>query len=179
VVEVIRAKKSDEANLENLLQLYLLEFSEIDGSQVSNDGRFEYPHLTQYWGEPDRHPFLFKVDGAPAGFALVKKGSEVVGDDKSMDVAEFFVIRNQRLKGTGRTAFKEIVRMFPGPWIVRVVDGYEKALAFWRRAIPSVATSGFDSEAIDDGQRKWIVFSFAYAVSDAGSRSPSHAQPSK
>ena len=179
MVEVIRAKKSDEAVLDNLLQLYLLEFSEFDGGQVSNDGRFEYPHLTQYWDEPDRHAFLFKVDGAPVGFALIKKGSEIAGDNQSMDVAEFFVLQTLRRQGLGRAAFGEIVRMFPGTWIVRVVDGYEAALAFWRRAIQSVAASGFDSEAIDDGQRKWIVFSFAYAVSDAGSRSPSHAQPSK
>ena len=143
-----------------MLQLYLLEFSDIDGSQVSNDGQFEYPHLTQYWDEPDRHPFLFKVDGAPVGFALIKKGSEIVGDNQSMDVAEFFVLQTLRRQGLGRAAFREIVRMFPGPWIVRVVDGYESALAFWRNAIPDIASLGFDSKLIDDGQRKWDVFSF-------------------
>lgn len=167
MIQVVRAKKSDEAALDNLLQLYLLEFSEIDGSQPSNDGRFEYPHLGQYWDEPDCHAFLFEMEGSLAGFALIKRGSEIANDSKSMDVAEFFVLHAHRRKGVGRAAFGDIVRMFPGPWIVRVLEEYETALAFWRHTLPAVANAEFDRETMDDGQRKWIVFSFESGGSDS------------
>jgi predicted acetyltransferase len=170
MVQVVLAGKADEETLNNLLQLYLHDFSEFDGSQISSDGWFEYPYLSRYWDEPDRYAFLFKVEGSLAGFALVKKGSEIAEDDESMDVAEFFVLRSHRLKGVGQAAFEEIVRKFPGPWIARVQDEYHAALAFWRRVIPAVASSEFGSEVIDDGRRKWIVLKFEFSDPDgAGS----------
>jgi len=39
---VLRADDSDETALNNLMQLYLHDFSEIDGSQISADGLFDY-----------------------------------------------------------------------------------------------------------------------------------------
>ncbi len=41
MVQVMRAGKADETTLDNLLQLYLHDFSEFDGSQMSSDGRLE------------------------------------------------------------------------------------------------------------------------------------------
>lgn len=169
MVQVVRAGKADETTLENLMQLYMHDFSEFDGSQISSDGRFEYPYLAQYRDEPDHHAFLFRVEGSLAGFALVKKGSEIAEDDESMDVAEFFVLRSHRLNGVGRAAFGEIVSKFPGPWIVRVQDKYQAALGFWRRVISTVSRSEFESAILDDGRRKWIVFSFETAGADGKS----------
>ena len=166
MVHVVRAGESDETTLNNLMQLYLHDFSENDSSQISAEGLFDYPHLSTYFSEMDRHAFLIWIDESLAGFALIKKGSEIARDYQSMDVAEFFVLRSHRLKGVGLAAFGEIVRMYPGPWIIRVQDGYQAALAFWRRAIPAVVISEFESEIIEDGRRKWMVFRFETSNSD-------------
>lgn len=176
MIQVVSAGKPDEATLDNLMQLYLHDFSEIDGGLISADGRYEYPYLSTYFTTGDRYAYLIWSDESLAGFALIKTGSEIARDDQSMDVAEFFVLRSHRLKGVGRAAFGEIVRKFPGPWIVRVQEGYQAALDFWPRAISSVSTD-FDSEVIDDGRRKWIVFRFEFAGSDSngGIGSPSPA----
>ena len=172
MVHVVRAGESDETTLNNLMQLYLHDFSEIDGGLISAEGLFEYPYLSTYFAKRDRHAYLIWIDESLAGFALIKKGSEIARDDQSMDVAEFFVLRSHRLKGVGRAAFGEIVRKFPGPWIVRVQEGYQAALDFWLRAISSVS-SEFESEVIDDGRRKWIVYRFETSDSDhIGSPSP-------
>jgi predicted acetyltransferase len=77
-----------------------------------------------------------------------------------MDVKEIFLLRSYRLKAVGREALGEIVHLFPGPWIIRVLDEYKAALAFWHRAIPAVANPDIESDIIDDGQRKWKVFRF-------------------
>jgi predicted acetyltransferase len=47
------------------------------------------------------------------------------------------------MRGVGRTAFEEIVRRFPDPWIIRGQDENQAALEFWRRVIPVVSPAGF------------------------------------
>ncbi len=167
MVQVVPAGKPDETTLSNLMQLYLHDFSELDGSRISAEGRFEYPYLSAYFSEPDRHAYLIWADESLAGFALIKKGSEIAEDDQPMDVAEFFVLRGHRMRGVGRAAFEEIVRSFPGPWTVRVQDENQAAINFWRRVIPAVSSAGFDTNIVNDGQRNWTVFGFDSAGSDS------------
>ncbi len=73
-IEVFSATPEEQPVLENLLELYVYEFSELLGIDVGEDGRFGYPRLPLYWSEPERYPFLVRVDGKLAGFVLVKKG---------------------------------------------------------------------------------------------------------
>jgi predicted acetyltransferase len=159
-VEVLPAEEADRPIVRNLLQLYLHDFSEYDGNLVAADGRYEYPYLSRYWEDRDRHPFLIRAEGELGGFALIKKGSELAGDKQAMDVAEFFVLRGHRRKGIGREAFQQILDMFPGPWVVRVQDGIPGALAFWDRVISKAADGRIARAEIADGDRDWIVFRF-------------------
>lgn len=77
-----------------------------------------------------------------------------------MDVAEFFILRGFRREGIGRAAFRQITRMFPGPWVVKVLDEYEDALEFWERVIQEVVEGEIKKEWKHDGERAWIVFRF-------------------
>ena len=160
-VEVRAAGETDQPTIRNLLQLYLHDFSECDGNSVDAEGLFQYPRLSQYWEDHDRHAFLITVDGVVAGFALVKKGSELARDMEAMDVAEFFVLRGWRRKGVGTSAFRELVRRFPGNWLVRVQDPNTGALAFWNRTILDLVHSATSRETVNDGERVWSVFRFA------------------
>jgi predicted acetyltransferase len=92
-------------------------------------GEYGYRHLDLYWNEPDRHPFLFRVDAQWAGLALVRTGPPT-------DMAEFFVLRKYRRAGIGRRAAEEIFGMFPGAWTVRQQVDNPGATSFWRAAIP-------------------------------------------
>ncbi len=168
-VHLIRAGEGERSILSNLLHLYLHDFSEFDGSEVGEDGRFSYPYLSVYWKEEHRHAFLINMDGRLSGFVLVKKGSELAGSTRAMDVAEFFVLRGLRRRGVGRAAFQELVRQFPGPWTVRVQSGLESALAFWERVIADVAGGSIDQTSIRDGDRSWTIFRFHGAPSSGAS----------
>ncbi len=95
------------------------------------------------------------------GFVLVTKGSELAADMQAMDVAEFFELRGQRRKGIGRQAFRQLVNMFPGPWVVRVQDGVPSALGFWDQVISEAADGRVSREVIGDGERDRIVFRFS------------------
>jgi predicted acetyltransferase len=159
-VTVIRATADQEPILQNLLELYAHDFSEFHNVVVGEDGRFGYQHLSRYWQDPNLHPFLIRVDGRLAGFALVQRGSKVSGDETTWDMAEFFILRGYRRHGAGTHAAHELWRMLPGPWEVRVMETNRKALPFWEHAVSEFLNRPVGSMFVDKGTKRWHVFSF-------------------
>lgn len=132
-VDVTSAELADEPVLRRLMELYLHDFSEIDGGDVGDHGTFGYRCLGLYWLEAHRHPFLIRVDGHLAGFALVREGP-------STEMAEFFVVRKYRRRGVGAIAARNVLARYPGPWRVHQIPGNDAAVAFWRHAISAPFT---------------------------------------
>ena len=135
-VDIVPASAKDERVLANLLELYAHDFSELTDVPLGADGRFGYPALPRYWLEPDRHAFLVYDEGL-AGFVLVKRGSEISGDPAVWDVAEMFIVRGRRRRGTGGDVIKQVWRRLSGRWEVRVMEANRAALPFWERTITS------------------------------------------
>ena len=134
------AKEEDRVLVDRLMQLYLHDFSAFDGRQLSDDGRFDYPWLDAYWSDDDRHAYVLRVDGRPAGFALVRLGDPT-------EMAEFFVVRSHRRSGVGASAAREVFASHHGDWRVSEVAGNPAAVAFWRSVIPV----DFAEHVLDDG----------------------------
>lgn len=128
-VEVIEASQEDRTVLRRLLQFYHYDFSEFDDADVDSHGEFPHRYFDHYWTEPDRRPFLFRVNGAWAGLALVFTGDP-------HDIAEFFVMRKYRHRGVGAEAAAHLFERFPGSWTVRQQLSNPAATTFWRKAIP-------------------------------------------
>jgi predicted acetyltransferase len=159
-LEVIRAAPEQEPIVANLLELYAHDFSEFYDVKLGSDGRFGYRDLPLYWREPSRHPFLVKLDGNWAGFALVKRGSAISGDETVWDMAEFFVVRGHRRGGIGTQIAHEIWRQFPGRWEVRVMQSNHAAQHFWRHAIEAFAGQAIDPVRFEKNGESWLLFSF-------------------
>jgi predicted acetyltransferase len=139
-VMVVEAGMAEKPLFARLMELYLHDFSRFTDADVDTSGRFGYEYLDAYWIEPGRRPFLFRVHGRWAGFALVRAGVP-------HDMAEFFVLRKYRRRGVGVAAACELFARFPGEWQVRQMRVNVDATAFWRRAIPVE----FVEEEIADG----------------------------
>jgi predicted acetyltransferase len=159
-IEVLPASPEQAPILANLFELYAHDFSEFHDVDLGADGRFGYRCLPLYWSEPDRHPFLVRVDGNLAGFALVKRGSEVSGNAAVWDMAEFFVIRGYRRRGIGTRIAHEVWRRFPGPWEVRVMQSNMSAYHFWARAILKLTGKAIHPVRFEKGGERWTLFSF-------------------
>lgn len=159
-LEVIPAAKDQEPVLANLLELYAHDFSEFLDIELGSDGRFGYQSLPLYWTEPNRHPFLARVDGSLAGFVLVRRGSEVSGEDSVWDMAEFFVVRGFRRRGIGTDLAHEVWRRFPGSWEVRVMESNQAAHPFWERAVSAFVGEAVSGNLVEKGSKRWRVFSF-------------------
>ena len=168
-VGLVRASKSDESTLKNLLHLYIHDFSEFLGMKPSEEGWFSYPALPLYWSESGRAAFLLRSEGSLVGFALVSQGSMVSGDPAVFDLAEFFVVRGVRRRGVGQAAAHDLFRLYPGKWEVRVAEFNVPAQQFWRNVVDQYAEGQFQSEewTRDDGSR-WNVLRFTSAGTAGG-----------
>jgi predicted acetyltransferase len=142
-IEIIEARPQDKSILSHLIELYLYDFSEFMGWDVGNDGRFGDDGLKGCWTEPWRHPFLVKVDGSIAGFVIADGRSQLSGDEHTMDMGEFFILRKYRRKGIGYRVASDIFDLFPSKWEVRQLALNVDAQTFWRKVINRYTNNQF------------------------------------
>lgn len=132
-VELQRVAREEKSVLRNLMELYQYDFSEYLCEDVNEHGLYDYQYLDHYWTEPGRHPFLIRVDGKLAGFALVRDPSST--GEEWHELAEFFVMRKYRVSGVGRVAAHKVFALFPGRWHVEQEEANSPSLVFWRKVI--------------------------------------------
>jgi predicted acetyltransferase len=87
------ATRAERVAVENLMQLYAHDWSELRPLEVGDDGRFAPYPLDVYWEDDWRHPLLIRADDRIAGFALISARSRLTGAAGVFDMAEFFVLR--------------------------------------------------------------------------------------
>jgi predicted acetyltransferase len=161
-VEVVIGEVWDKPVFRNLMQLYLYDFSEHDRRDPDPHGLFDYGYLDHYWTSDWRDdgwvPFLVRVEGRLAGFAL-KGGrgySHLGRNDTEHSITEFFVMRKWRGSGVGcRVAF-ELFDRFSGRWEVAQKRTNVVAQSFWRSVIGEY--TGGDFENVDSRTPGWDGF---------------------
>ena len=163
-LDVLRATEEERPILENLLELYIHDFSEFHSVNIGPDGKFGYRDLPLYWTEAERHPLLARVDGDHAGFALVRKVTAIYGDRTVWDMAEFFVLRGVRRRQIGTEFAQTVWAMFPGAWQVRVTQSNHRAQGFWASAIAKYTGTPTQPGSFEKEGEPWNVFSFESRV---------------
>jgi predicted acetyltransferase len=121
--------------------------------KVEEDGKYEYGLLNDFW----EHPYLFRVKGEIAGFALVIKNCPITGRSPCWFMAEFFVLRYHRRKSIGTTAVYEILARHPGPWHIGTLKSNASAYQFWSNAISPMKSEQF---AARHDEMDWLIRSF-------------------
>jgi predicted acetyltransferase len=159
VVELIHAGAEHRSVLENLLQLYIHDFSELVPVDVGDDGRYSYDKLPPYWSDASRLGFLARFDGKLVGFALVVKITEHPGDGDSYDMAEFFVLRKYRRRGVGWELAEKVWLRFPGRWQIRVMAENVGGVRFCETSITKFTGRAAQSATREVDGKAWHVFS--------------------
>ena len=162
-IELVPASPEQESVIANLLELYAHDFSEFYPLELGEDGRFGYQHLSLYWSEPDRCPFLIKINGNLAGLVLIKKNNGIAQSGLVWDVAEFFIVRAHRRQRIGTKVAHQLWERFPGSWEVRVMESNRDALKFWQRAITGFIGAAINPAHLEKDGRHWHVFQFESA----------------
>ena len=142
-MELVPATPRDQPVLLNLGEYYAYDFSELLGLDVGDTGRFGVDRLDRHFADPLCHPFLIRVDGKLAGFALQEGRSRLTGEAGINDVAEFFVMRKFRKLGVGTRAACALFDRFAGSWEVRQVRANVGATAFWRKVIARYTSGAY------------------------------------
>jgi predicted acetyltransferase len=138
-VTLERGRAAQKALLENLVQLYVHDFTDFLGPKrqidVLPDGRFpDLIGLERYWSEPDRSVWFIEADGKLAGFALLNAITHS-GEKADFNMAEFFVTRPYRGKAVAERAVVQLLEMHPGQWEVAILQRNTPAQRFWPRAV--------------------------------------------
>jgi predicted acetyltransferase len=130
----------DKTILSHLIQLYRYDSSEFDGHVLNQHGLYLYKYLDHQWTDNYRRPFLLKVDGEIAGFALVILGvpreyTKLSSSDKTNAISDFFIMRKYRRKGIGKKVAFSLFEKFRGVWEVKQTHTNKDAHVFWKHVI--------------------------------------------
>ena len=141
------------AALRRLYPLYLHDLSAFtEHYTLGEEAEWQPSYLEDWLGRPSAHSLLIRVEGKPAGFALVaEQPFPFMPKDVDFHLAEFFVAQPYRRRGVGRAAALEALRAFKGSWNLAVLERNAPALAFWRAVTPEL-TGGVYSEIVGVGE---------------------------
>jgi len=92
----------------------------------------DYPQFSRWWHDAARVPYMIRVAGEDAGFALVRRH----GPPTVHELAEFTVLPRFRRTGVGRAAAAELFERHPGAWWLQVLDDNAPACRFWQAVAP-------------------------------------------
>ncbi len=141
-ITVTRATLDEKPILRNLLELYEHDFTEYEPKVIGPHGLYGYKYLDHYWTEPNRHPYLIRVDGQLAGFVLLNRHTVSGGDDR-WTIAEFHIMRMYRGKGVGEFAARAVFDLWPGKWEVSQTPNNAPSHEFWRKVISRYTQGSF------------------------------------
>jgi len=173
-IEVDRATVNERPILRHLMELYQYDFSEFEGADLTPLGVYDYPYLDHYWVEPERSPFIVRVDGNLAGFVLVACFNYLTGNKDCWVMAEFFIMRKYRHQGVGEHVAQTIFNQFPGTWQVGQIYENPAATAFWRKVISRYTQGDFEEIKVDNDHWHGPIQIFVSPPAKIHTEKPNH-----
>lgn len=147
--ELIYARLDQQEILSNLLQFYIYDFSEFIDVHVEENGKYNNYPLNDYWAKDNHFPYLIKINGYYAGFALVKRITTETNSYYS--ISEFFIMKKYRRTGLGTSVAKNIFGLHKGKWEVFQMGKNKPAQLFWRNVIKEYTNGNF-TERTEEGR---------------------------
>lgn len=146
-------KYEDKIILQNLIQLYRYDSSEFDNHVMNQHGLYDYRYLDHQWADDFRRPYLIKVNGEIAGFALIildvpKAYTACSVAEKTNIMSDFFILKKHRNKGIGTTAAFTIFNQHRGYWEVKQTKNNLPAYKFWKDVISRYPNGKLEEDKI-------------------------------
>jgi predicted acetyltransferase len=154
---VARAANSEHQLLQQMLELYQYDLSDIWDQDLDVRGEFGYS-LERFWQDPNCVAYIFWIKEHPAGFALVDQEVKIPGGEFWMD--QFFVMKKYRQRGVGGAAASIVFNTHVGHWQVGQMTDNLVAQSFWRNTIRNYTVNQYHETQITSGWWQGIVQSF-------------------
>ncbi len=152
------ALPDDRPALQQLLELYQYELSDIWDQPLDARGRYGYTLDRYFTPGSDSHAFVALAGGQHAGFALADGAVKLAPAGHWMD--QFFVLRKHRQQGLGHALAQAVFRALPGHWEVGQMPANVAAQAFWRRCIGQYSGGRYTEHRVDAGAWQGVVQAF-------------------
>ena len=152
-IQLVPARRDQLGTLNNLMQLYLHDFSEFyeeEEMRVSESGLFELEYsLERYFDKPNFWAYLGRVDGNLCGFVLVSNRVRH-REEAGRYIDEFFVLRAYRRQGIGCSLALQTFNTYRGYWEVAQISANRAASAFWRKVIGEYTNGRYEEFTATD-----------------------------
>lgn len=125
----------EKALLIRMMELYNYEFSAFSNDDINEYGFYGYDHIDDYWNEKGRFPYLIRVDGKIAGFALICPHCDYREEADARCFGEFFVMLKYRRMGVGKQVATQLFDLHRGHWEVCYWKNNVPAGLFWKKVI--------------------------------------------
>lgn len=171
-LQLILTGEEDALPIQNLWPLYVHDVSAYDGQVPNGHGVFmadasvrtlaeQGASQRAWWSQPKiLYPYLARVDGVPAGFNLIASGPYVPTAGVDFTVFEFFVANPFRGSGVAARIAREGIARHRGRWEVVTHPTNARAIAFWRKTLPSCALGELSETEEDHPFGRKIVWRF-------------------
>jgi predicted acetyltransferase len=160
------AQSEDFPAIEQMLELYQYELSDIWDQDLDEHGRFGY-ELGRHRDGTRFFAHVLTVDGRYAGFALVAPA--VVTRSEGFWMEQFFILKKYRRGGLGSALARHVFDSHPGPWELGQMPLNVPAQAFWRKVIGALTGGRFTEVEVTEGWWQGVVQRFEWPGPQAAS----------
>lgn len=130
--------------------LYLYE-QELTGEENPP----EYKYLDSYWEKENRKAYFVCENNRVMGFAFINQ--HLLMQTNGNNLAEFYIKKEYRKKGYGRTAAISIFALHLGKWELRELNTNTSAHNFWLKVISDYTHGNFSDQFVNNDQwHGWI-----------------------
>jgi predicted acetyltransferase len=156
-----KAQPHDFAALQQMLELYQYELSDVWPQEADSEARYGYD--LQRYSEDDRFHAHVALEGSQyVGFALVAPAVVTRKDGHWME--QFFILKRHRGNGAGFALARHVLSSHPGPWEVGQMPANQAAQSFWRKVVARVTAGSYVEVEVTEGWWQGVVQQFNIAV---------------
>ena len=159
-MELRKARSEDFSALQQMLELYQYELSDIWPQDADADAKYGYDLERHKQGERF-HAYLALESSQYVGFALVAPA--IVTRTVGSWMEQFFILKKYRRSGAGRALARHVFGCHPGPWEVGQMPANLAAQAFWRQVIAAASSGAYVEIQVTQGWWQGFVQQFHVA----------------
>jgi predicted acetyltransferase len=157
LLTIQQARAEDYPALEQLLELYQYDLSDIWLQDLDAQGRYGFD-LTRHRRAQGSRAYIAREGTQYVGFALTAPA--IVTRTEGTWMEQFFILKRYRRSGAGRLLARHVLADNPGPWELGQMPGNAVAYAFWRSVLTEVTEGNFTELQVTEGWWQGVAQQF-------------------
>ena len=147
-LELRQARPGDFPALQQMLELYQYELSDIWPQDADSEAKYGY-NLDRHKLGARFHAYVAISGSQYVGLALVAPATVTRKEGSWME--QFFILKQYRRIGAGRALALHVLHCHPGPWEIGQIPGNNSARSFWRQVIADATAGQYQELQLTEG----------------------------